>query len=48
MSSPSTPIAVAASRRGTRAQYTVDSRSVAAFADPPTPSTASEMARDDG
>ena len=44
-SSPRTSIARSASRRGTRAQYTVDSRSVAAFADPPTPSTASLIAR---
>ena len=48
MSSPITPMAVAASRLGTRTQYTVDSRSVAAFAEPPTPSTASEIAREDG
>src|SRR5690349_14295830 len=45
MSSPSTSIASSASRIGTRTQYTVDSRSVAALNDPPTPSIASLMAR---
>ena len=48
MSSPTTSIARAASRLGTRTQYTVDSRSVAALNEPPTPSIASLIARVDG
>ncbi len=48
MSSPRTSIARGASRIGTRTQYTVDSRSVAALNEPPTPSIASLMSRVDG
>src|SRR5215210_1111208 len=48
ISSPRTSMARVASRRGTRTQYTVDSRSVAALNEPPTPSIASEIARVEG
>ena len=44
-SSDRTPNARSASRMGSRAQYTVDSRSVAAFDEPPEPSMAWLTAR---
>ena len=48
ISSPRTSTPRAASRAGTRTQYTVDSRSVAALNEPPTPSIASEISRVEG
>src|SRR5688572_3374559 len=48
ISSPRTSTARGASRRGTRTQYTVDSRSVEALNEPPTPSIASLIERVDG